>query len=732
MPIGVIVAVAVVCIIAALLTAADRANEFAVATDRQLLSHALRDEAQRTADAIASVATSESGIRNIRDHFDPQWAAQHVGAWLHQFFGVDLAFIVGGADQLTFVARNGVRVDPAWGEKALPELRTVLTSFEEYRLAGTSAPVRDAGTVAISRSGDRTFGIRSVLGVPALIAAVPVIPIGAAPPPTNTTPTIFGVRFIDKAVLARLAAQLNLSNLRLAGTGDINADDTTLTLSDRNNRPIALFAWTARKPGTATITSVVPFIAVAFAGFVLLAIMVLRYVQRTATEIELGETQVRYLAMHDPLTGLPNRIFFNERLEATIDEAHRGNISVAVIILDIDHFKNVNDALGHSIGDELILRVTARLQRAVRGNDLVARLGGDEFAIITTTDSGLGHLQGLGARIITTLTAPYALAGHTITIGASLGIAIVDEGITSASDVMRNADLALYRAKNEGHNRVCTYDPAMDANLLDRKLIENELHSAIANNELHLAYQPIVDSAGDTIIGIEALARWTHPERGEISPVDFIPLAESSGLIAELETWALRQACLDCKQWPGVTLAINVSPLQFRRADYVDAVIEILTATGFDPSQLELEVTESTFLGNIDATEAAMIRLKALGVRLALDDFGTGYSSLLYLRRFPFDRIKIDRSFVGNIERAPDAAAIVHAVVGLGRGLGMRITAEGVETEDQHLFLRAAGVHALQGYRFGQPCSADEISKRLRHPQRLKVGNGEPDLAVAS
>ncbi|HEY4980386.1 MAG TPA: GGDEF domain-containing phosphodiesterase [Pseudolabrys sp.] len=322
--------------------------------------------------------------------------------------------------------------------------------------------------------------------------------------------------------------------------------------------------------------------------------------------------------------------------------------------------------------------------------------------------------------MISAICAPYSIGGQNIVIGASIGIAVIDRNCAGAADIMRYADMALYRAKNEGRNRACIYDAAMDADLSSRKLLEGDLREAIENDHLQLHYQPIVNKSGETMVGVEALCRWAHPQRGKIEPTEFIAAAEHSGLIIELGAWVLRRACLDGKAWPGLPVAVNVSPLQFRRSDFAELVERTLAETQFDPARLELELTESALLGNLDIVEASMVRLKALGVRLALDDFGTGYSSLLYLRRFPFDKLKIDRSFVRSIEKAADAAAIVHAVVSLGRGLGMKVTAEGVETADQQLFLRAAGVHSMQGYRFGRAVPAAEITARLQAPESFQ------------
>ena len=713
-PIGVIVAVAIVCIVVAVLSSAQRADEVAIEHENQLLSGALANYGTRVLREIDSVASSQSATQNIRRKFDPLWADERAGVWLAAYFKHDYILVFDGQDNPVYSLIGQHAADTAWFARARPELIELL-GFMRGR-----APVM-SGAISIGQSGTAETGarnhavaLRSILGQPAAIAAVAV---GADDGLADTAaPIMLSVKFINADVLASIATQLGLANLRAVDDDAVPPGDFVYKLTAPNGERIAQFAWTPKQPGAEIVQSVVPFIAVALAGFALLAAFVLRYMRRTAVAIAAGETRLRHLAMHDPLCGLPNRIFFGERLEAVIDEVHSSKSPAAVLYIDLDHFKDVNDTLGHPVGDELIRTVTLRLSSTLRGGDLVARLGGDEFAVISAIGNDTTKTMVLAQRIITAICAPYNIGGHNIVIGASIGIALIDRDCGGAADIMRYADMALYRAKNEGRNRACVYDAAMDADLSKRKLLEGDLRQAIEEGQLRLMYQPIVNKSGDTMMGVEALCRWNHPTRGEISPVEFIAIAEHSGLIVELGAWVLRQALIDGKAWPSLTVAVNVSPLQFRRADFAELVERTLHETGFDPSRLELELTETVLLGNIDTAEAGMLRLKALGVRLALDDFGTGYSSLLYLRRFPFDNLKIDRSFVLSIEKAADAAAIVHAVVSLGRGLGMKVTAEGVETADQHLFLRAAGVHFMQGYRFGKATTPAEISARLRAP----------------
>jgi diguanylate cyclase (GGDEF)-like protein len=708
--VSLVVLAAIVSMIVAVLTSAQRADEVALTHERQLVTKAIAEHGNRVLHELESAVTSEIGVRRIRGNFESRWIETRVGAWLDTFFEHDFTFIIDAQGEVPYAHFGRENADRAWFNIIRTELAPLID-----RLRGRAPAAADAVPPI---DGKRVSRLQSLIGRPALVAAVIVAPTNptAASAEDRAAPIAVSVRFIDTQVLADIAARLDLRNLRRLSAEEIPDRDYILPLTGEDGRVITTVAWTPIRPGAEIVHSVVPLVALALLSFALLAGFVLSYMRRSAATIKAGETRLRHLALHDPLCGLPNRIFFGERLEAVIAQVRAGGPDAAVFCIDLDHFKDVNDTLGHPIGDELIRNVTLRLSHTMRSDDLVARLGGDEFAVITQRATDRTTLQTIANRIIASLCAPYSINGHTIVIGASIGIAVIDQRSADAADIMRYADMALYRAKNEGRSRACIYDNVMDANLSMRKQMENDLRAAIEGDALEVAYQPVVNASGETIIGVEALARWTHPVHGRIPPSEFIPVAEHSGLIVPLGEWMLRHACLDGNSWPGLTVAVNVSPLQFRRIDFVDVVERILAETGFDPKRLELEVTESTLIGNVEHAEAAMFRLKAMGVRLALDDFGTGYSSLLYLRRYPFNKLKIDTSFVHAIEKAPDAAAIVHAIVSLGRGLGMKVTAEGVETAEQHLFLRAAGVHFMQGYRFGKPMPAEEISGRLNAP----------------
>ncbi len=423
------------------------------------------------------------------------------------------------------------------------------------------------------------------------------------------------------------------------------------------------------------------------------------------------EQHIQHMAHHDALTGLPNRVLFTERLQRMAARLGRSEELVAVLCLDLDHFKEVNDTLGHSAGDALLQQVATRMRQEVRQTDTLARLGGDEFALILNNLQYPAEASAFADRVICTLSAPFSLEGQVATIGASIGIALCSgaDARTEPDHVLRCADMALYRAKAEGRNGYRFFQPGMDTQLQRRRSMERDLRRALAEEQFTLHYQPQFDLGTRRITGVEALLRWQHPEQGMIVPDVFIPLCEETGLILALGEWVLRAACAQAVQWRGVRLAVNLSPMQLQWAGFVGLVEQVLRDTGFSPDLLELEITEGMLLQDTAQTLKALGDLRVLGVGVVLDDFGTGYSSLSYLRRFPFDKLKIDLGFVADVVEDAGTRAIVRAVTTLGQSLGMRVNAEGIETPEQLACLRALGCDEGQGFLLGYPVTPDRI-----------------------
>src|SRR6516165_7097771 len=437
------------------------------------------------------------------------------------------------------------------------------------------------------------------------------------------------------------------------------------------------------------------------------------------------------MAHHDGLTNLPNRELYQERLKQALESGEGGNKRVAVLCVDLDLFKNVNDSHGHPVGDRRLKLVAERLRGQVRGNNLAARLGGDEFAVILPSDVSPNEASDFAARLIKVLSAPYDIDGNEVVIGASIGIALSPGDGSTSEELMRNADLALYRAKEDGGAVHRFFEREMDRQVQKRRDMELDLRRAFANGEFELHYQPLVDIATDRISGFESLLRWRHPEKGMISPAEFVPVAEDIGLIVSLGEWVLREACSEAVKWPAdIKVADNLSPVQFRSRNLVQVVISALAQSGLSPGRLELEITESVFLAETETNLAILHQLRELGVSISMDDFGTGYSSLSYLRSFPFDKIKIDRSFVKDLAKRSDSVAIVRAISGLGRSLNIITTAEGVETMDQLDWLRAEGCNEVQGFLFSAARPASEIEQLFVPLRRARDEGGVRRLPV--
>jgi diguanylate cyclase (GGDEF)-like protein len=440
-------------------------------------------------------------------------------------------------------------------------------------------------------------------------------------------------------------------------------------------------------------------------------------VVRTLTDItdrKKNESQIAYMACHDALTNLANRVLLREQIDQALLRLKRYDEHFAIFCLDLDKFKIVNDTFGHAVGDELLKEVANRLKNCTREIDVVARLGGDEFAILLISMQSQEEAINLANRILQVISAPYDIKGHQVIIGTTLGIALAPHDGTESEQLLRNADLALYRAKSEGRNGFRFFDAEMDAQVRTRRAIELELHKALKEGEFELHFQPWINLYTRMVGGCETLVRWNHPTRGMIPPADFVSIAEEAGLINPLGEWVLREACAAASKWPRhLKVAVNLSPAQFLSSNLMEVVTNALSASGLAPDRLELEITESVLLQEHSGILATLHKLRNLGVSIALDDFGTGYSSLKYLRTFPFDRIKIDRMFVEGLTTRTDCAAIVSAIAGLGRSLGMATTAEGVETREQLEMLRIAGCTEAQGYLFSRPISAADMTRFL-------------------
>jgi diguanylate cyclase (GGDEF)-like protein len=447
------------------------------------------------------------------------------------------------------------------------------------------------------------------------------------------------------------------------------------------------------------------------------------------TERRAAEEKVVFMARHDALTQLPNRTLFLERMQQALMGLEQG-CTFAVLCLDLDRFKEVNDTLGHAMGDILLRTVSERLQSCVRAADTVSRVGGDEFTIIQVAPQSTDEIEALARRIIEVTSEPYDLEGRRATIGVSIGISVARTDGMTADALLRNADMALYRAKEHGRGTWRFFEPEMDTSIRARRALGNDLREALARGEFELLYQPVCDLRRERIGAFEALLRWRHPVRGVVPPLEFIPIAEELGFIVPLGEWVLRQACLEAARWPdGVSVAVNVSSAQFRTGHLVQTVMAALQSAGLPARRLSLEITETVLLAHGPATLATMRALRVMGVRISLDDFGTGYSSLSYLGSFPIDQIKIDQSFIRNLDKT-NTGAVVRAIIGLAASLSMRVVAEGVETMDQVRWLQEERCDDVQGFLLAPPLAPSELDSAIKRRSWFTSGADGPTIDV--
>ena len=542
-------------------------------------------------------------------------------------------------------------------------------------------------------------------GHSAFVAVASVVPDVQPDLLTGAPDYIVLVRHFDERVIADIGGSLLLEGVRFSLHRDERITRNSFALTDISGANIGYVSWQAKPPGPAILRRTAPLLAVYilfFLGVVAGGAIIVRRMRRTTGELIASEAQAQHNALHDAMSGLPNRAHFMQRLRqelsSCVEQRELGDVFVAYI--DIDRFKVVNDTLGHHVGDELVRQVALRLRRSLLPTDFLSRFGGDEFVLLRRAAGGKFAADALGRQIMALMSEPFVISGSNLDVSCSCGISWGPEQSEDPDELLRRSDIALYRAKQRGRMRYRRFTRDMDASVKLRREMEMELRRAITRDELKLAYQPIVDAVTGKIGGFEALLRWPHPERGLIRPNLFVPVAEQSGMMVPLGTWVLRRAFTECRDWPDCDISVNLSPLQIMASDFLKTIDTLVRETGADPGRYILEVTEGVMLDRSEHVVEVLKGLHYRGFRIALDDFGIGYSSLSYLRSFQFDRIKIDRSFVQNIEADLDAHSILRAIVSLGHTLRMKVVAEGVETPVQRALVQAAGCQMIQGHLF--------------------------------
>ncbi len=648
--------------------------------------------------------TWDEAVEHLGVRFDADWARQNIGAYLHDVSGFERAYVLDGRDRPLYAMIRG-QDRPA---SAYADIQGVA--------APLVAAVREAETASRSKSAVQTppapnqASVIAILGgEPAVVTASLVQPDFGRVKLSGSGPIIVTAHILGPAFQAGFADRFMLEGFHVhAGDGPLaHAGETGVRLRDRQGRVVARMGWTPQRPAHRLMNRSLPMVITAMLVFAVAVAALFLRGRAAAQALMASESRAKHMAYHDHLTGLPNRAMMGEQLAQALRETAETGRPLGILNLDLDRFKEVNDTYGHAAGDELITQVATRLKSLAEPDGAVARLGGDEFAILLR-NSAIGAPEVLAAKIIESFATPFDLSFGRVYPSISIGVARIEEPNVDSVEALRRADVAMYRAKDQGRACFQIYDGRMDAALQARHALENDLRDALDRNVLTMVYQPQIQG-GRRVVGVEALVRWRHPERGAVSPAYFVSVAEECGLIDALGEFTLRRALADSRRWPDLRVAVNISAAQLRSHGFLALIDRVLVETQADPKMIELEITESLLLEENDRNARILAQLRAMGFNLALDDFGTGYSSLAYLRRYPVDKIKIDRSFITNLGVEKEAEAVVGAIVNLARALDLEVIAEGVETEIQRIGLGRAGCSQIQGYIYAEPMPADAV-----------------------
>jgi len=707
------------------------ANRTAIVRERQLVENALDQSVSSVLDQQKAIAWWDDAVANAqRRPLDLDWIDTNIGLYFYETYGHDEVYIIDSDNQPIYSTVNGERSD---ARQAYDAHRAIFDQIVTEARRGADDRLRRRDQKFGESQGNysallgASFGrwaghIMSVDGEPAVVTTISIVPNLDANMLQGEPHLLLSVVKIDEAFMAQVGGSLLTPDLTLAresvrGGGVLSepfvADDGT---------PMGYLSWTPRQPGRSLLLFILPLVALGVLGVGWLTYLMINRLKRASGDLADREAQSRHQALHDALSGLPNRHHFVEHLQEQLDNLvqTRNNGRVVVAYIDVDRFKDVNDTMGHAAGDTLIMGVAQRLQKTLSREDFLSRFGGDEFAVLRCATSA-DAANELAERLRSAFEESFDVYGQHIKMTASVGIAMSPDHGMGPQELMRHADIALYRGKNQGRDKAMIFCAEMAAEVEQRREIEVELHAAIEARELNLHYQPLISCADGRITGVEALLRWKHQTKGDISPGVFVPIAEEAGLMPSLGAYVLERAFEQAKAWPDLEVSINLSPVQFRHVDLVELLEELLAKHDISPSRIVLEVTEGVLMESTDRNRQILEQVRALGFKIALDDFGTGYSSLRYLCDFRFDKIKIDRAFVTGIHERKRAMTIIQSVVTLGRGLGMEIVAEGVETEAEASVMRLVGVTELQGFFFSQAVPAEKVVELQQGFQRPKA-----------
>ncbi|MGJ8711617.1 putative bifunctional diguanylate cyclase/phosphodiesterase [Pantoea agglomerans] len=627
-----------------------------------------------------------------------RWLDENIGLWLYEMFGHQLILVLDQQNQIVRVWREGQPV-------SAPEDDPLIGEVLQSTLVNDPARQDNADYARVTNRAA-------------------ALAVGNIQRESNALPRfrLVSLKFLDDGYLAGLAERNQLQGLHFSDGTPQPGTGARYLLIAQAGEAVGYLNWIPSRPGAQMLRTIGPSTGLAVLAISLLCLYMVRRLWNSSVNLSqsmlrLGasEAQAQHLAFHDVLTGLPNRALVEDRLTQALALATRHDQRVALLLIDLDRFKTINDTHGHHAGDELIIAVAQRLSRIVRASDTVGRIGGDEFIVVMPDVDNIGQVHSLAQRIIDELSEPFTLFGSDVWSGASIGLALAPKDGVDRLELMRKADIALYEAKSGGRGTYRQFERAMDESVRTRQTIAADLRTALHTHQgLEVWYQPLMDIGGQQMVGIEALLRWHHPARGLIAPGEFIAIAEETGLIIPLGEWVLAEACITQQRFPELLVAVNVSPVQFRSTGFVERVMAIVSQNGGDPKRLELEITEGVLIEDEREARAIIVELRDAGFRIALDDFGTGYSSLNYLSNFPVDKIKIDRSFTQSLGVAENSVAIVESVVKLGHAMGLMVTAEGVETPGQMSALADAGCNQLQGYLFSQAVPADQLAALMK------------------